>query len=254
MTGTLSLKQHFYSAMCKILAGDKYEERATNLLPDEKRIKGLRLATYKLFSSLRYKEGMRLAKKFGTNSFKPHWLIRQFKKPDIIESEEYIHEYFELSYAHYLVLPRTLLQSMPPEWQKQFVKLLEEFEERFTAFEWLPEGTNYNVQLKDRKGKIHSINEDIFNDYEKGRRIIEEYVVDDPVNGKHFDEDYRYIGKVVIRNGCKEWYCKHGVGHYVEKINPNASTVHGCDGCCNNKKMVKRALENTPNPKKEFSF
>lgn len=99
-------------------------------------------------------------------------LTNRFRKNKVIFDEDYIHEYFELSYAHYLVLPRTLLQSMPAKWQKEFVKLLEEFEERFTAFEWLPEGTNYNVQLKDRKGVIHSINEDIFNDYERGRRTI----------------------------------------------------------------------------------
>lgn len=168
--------------------------------------------------------------------------------------EDYIHEYFELSYAHYLVMPRTLLQSMPEKWQKEFVGLLEEFEEKFTRFEWLPDGMLYNVNLKDSKGRIHSIKEDIFNDYERGRRIIEDYHVESPADGVHFDEDYRYIGKVVIRNGCKEWYCKHGVGHYVEKVDSNASTVHGCDGCCSNKEIVKRSLEANPNPKREVSF
>lgn len=38
--------------------------------------------------------------------------------------------------------------------------------------------------------------------------------------------------KTTIRNGCKEWYCKHGVGHYVEAVKEGASLVHGCDGCC----------------------
>lgn len=164
-----------------------------------------------------------------------------FKKPDVIESEDHIHEYFELSYAHYLVIPRTLLQSMPSGWQKDFVKLLEEFEDRFTRFEWLPEGTFYNVQLKDRKGKIHSIGEDIFNNYERGRRIVKGY-------------EKPHEGKVIIRNGCKEWYCKHGVGHYVEKVNANAITIHGCDGCCSNKEAVNKDLANNPNPKKEFTF
>lgn len=43
-----------------------------------------------------------------------------------------IHTHFGLSYANYLVLPRTLLQSMPEEWQHEFVTLLEKFGEAFS--------------------------------------------------------------------------------------------------------------------------
>lgn len=39
-----------------------------------------------------------------------------------------IHAWFGLSYAKYLVLPRSILQSMPVEWQKDFVKLLEQLD------------------------------------------------------------------------------------------------------------------------------
>lgn len=49
-----------------------------------------------------------------------------------------IHSHFGLTYAQYLVLPRTALQSMPDEWQSAFVKLLEELNE---TFEYLPEDT-----------------------------------------------------------------------------------------------------------------
>ena len=45
----------------------------------------------------------------------------------VTETQEPIHEFFELSYAHYLVLPRSLLQSMPVEWQKRFVECLDRF-------------------------------------------------------------------------------------------------------------------------------
>ena len=45
------------------------------------------------------------------------------KKAVIKESP--IHWYFGLSYANYLVLPRSVLQSMPIKWQEDFVKLLE---------------------------------------------------------------------------------------------------------------------------------
>ncbi|MER6183076.1 hypothetical protein [Streptomyces sp. NPDC001652] len=42
-----------------------------------------------------------------------------------------VHEYFELSYADHLVKNRTLLQSMPTEWQEQFVTLLRQLDDAF---------------------------------------------------------------------------------------------------------------------------
>lgn len=45
-------------------------------------------------------------------------------------------EWFGLSYAHWLVLPRIGLQSMPKSWQKKFFKLVQEF---YSTVE-LPEG------------------------------------------------------------------------------------------------------------------
>jgi hypothetical protein len=53
-----------------------------------------------------------------------------------------IHTHFSFSYANYLVLPRTLLQSMPAEWQTQFVALLEEMD---TAFEHVTQAQAYEV-------------------------------------------------------------------------------------------------------------
>lgn len=44
---------------------------------------------------------------------------------------EHIHTYFGLSYASHVVLPRTLLQSMPDKWQRRMVRLLEEFDAAF---------------------------------------------------------------------------------------------------------------------------
>jgi hypothetical protein len=40
--------------------------------------------------------------------------------------EDRIHEFFGLTYANYLVVNRSPLQSMPDEWQDKFVTLLEE--------------------------------------------------------------------------------------------------------------------------------
>lgn len=42
-------------------------------------------------------------------------------------SQDCIHSMFGLTYASYLVLPRTLLQSMPDEWQRDFVALLSQY-------------------------------------------------------------------------------------------------------------------------------
>jgi len=53
-----------------------------------------------------------------------------------------IHKHFGLSYTNYLVLPRTLLQSMPDEWQARFVSVLQELED---AFAHVPQADVYDV-------------------------------------------------------------------------------------------------------------
>lgn len=77
-----------------------------------------------------------------------------------------IHNWFGLTYANYLTLPRSVLQSMPGEWQERLVQLLRELDE---TIDWFPEGGKYWVKLKDRKGRFM---EDPFLDYERGRRRI----------------------------------------------------------------------------------
>lgn len=46
-----------------------------------------------------------------------------------------IHRHFGLSYSNYLVLPRTLLQSMPLDWQERAVALLDELAAAFSHIE-----------------------------------------------------------------------------------------------------------------------
>ena len=53
-----------------------------------------------------------------------------------------IHTWFSLSYSNYAVLPRTLLQSMPERWQKQFVQLLEELH---TEYAHVDQADGYQV-------------------------------------------------------------------------------------------------------------
>lgn len=84
----------------------------------------------------------------------------------IIFDEEIIHGWFGLSYASYLVLPRSILQSAPVEWQKKFVDCLEELGEMFGC---VPKDGTYEVQLRNDDGRYMH---DVFQDYERGRRRI----------------------------------------------------------------------------------
>lgn len=64
-----------------------------------------------------------------------------------------IHQWFELSYAHYLVLPRSLLQAMPVEWQERFVACLNEMRAACEDMR-LDINDNYTVILRGEKGRI----------------------------------------------------------------------------------------------------
>lgn len=79
---------------------------------------------------------------------------------------EAIHNWFELSYASYLVLPRSILQSAPDEWQTKFVALLEVLHGLFGD---VPAEGTYHITLKNDAGKFIS---DPLRDYERGRRHI----------------------------------------------------------------------------------
>lgn len=85
---------------------------------------------------------------------------------DITEHEEPIHDWFGLSYAHYLVLPRSVLQSAPVVWQKNFVRCLEELHIMFGD---IPQSGKYEVHLRGGPGRYK---EDDLADYERGRRRV----------------------------------------------------------------------------------
>lgn len=59
-----------------------------------------------------------------------------------------IHNWFELSYASYLALPRAVLQHMPQDWQNRFVQCLNELSD-LVDFD-----DNYSVNLRDKKGRF----------------------------------------------------------------------------------------------------
>ena len=82
-----------------------------------------------------------------------------------------IHEWFELSYAQFLTIPRLVMESMPLEWQAKMARLLREMD---NTFDWRPTG-QYWVKLKDSNGRYCDAP---LNDYRHGniehlRRKIE---------------------------------------------------------------------------------
>ncbi|NCU33256.1 MAG: hypothetical protein EOM23_10085 [Candidatus Moranbacteria bacterium] len=84
----------------------------------------------------------------------------------MIKQEDYIHQYFGLTYASYLILQRSVMQSMPVKWQKKFVTLLEELDHATNKLTDLP--PMYTVNARDGARFIH----DKYADYERGRRRV----------------------------------------------------------------------------------
>lgn len=80
---------------------------------------------------------------------------------------EPIHNWFELTYSNYLVLHRSILQSMPDGWQEKFVALLEEMREAARDVPNLP--SKFVVQVRGDDGRFVS---DPYSDYQRGRRGI----------------------------------------------------------------------------------
>lgn len=81
-------------------------------------------------------------------------------------SNEPIHMWFSLTYANYFVCQRSILQSMPIKWQREFVRLLEELDE---ATAELPDYvSDFWVRTKSGNKFVN----DKYRDYERGRRVV----------------------------------------------------------------------------------
>lgn len=94
---------------------------------------------------------------------------------EYITDEEPIHEFFNLTYSSYFVIPRSILQSLPNDLQKQFVRVMEGIEDYYDGMACSPPPYgSYYVYLKDEDGDEI---DDPFQDYERGRRrISKEYM------------------------------------------------------------------------------
>lgn len=83
------------------------------------------------------------------------------------ETAEPVHNYFGLSYCEYAVQTRTILQSMPLEWQQRFIACLEELDAASADLSSRP--YMYSVKLHQERGETT----DPYADYERGRRRVE---------------------------------------------------------------------------------
>lgn len=80
--------------------------------------------------------------------------------------EDWVHVFFQLTYANYLVLNRALLQSMPDDWQARFVGCLHELN---AAFPSDMRADGFMVKATDFAGKFVV---DPCPHYERGRTFI----------------------------------------------------------------------------------
>lgn len=79
-----------------------------------------------------------------------------------------IHTWFGLTYANYLVIPRSVLQSMPEEWQYKFTAMLQEMDEKYGHLDW----PVYEVRVRGEDGRYGP---DPIPHYNRGRTYISPY-------------------------------------------------------------------------------
>lgn len=77
-----------------------------------------------------------------------------------------IHTWFGLTYSNYLVLPRSVLQSMPVPWQYRLTELLGEAEAAFGHLDW----PTYDVRARGERGRYRR---DPIPHYNRGRTRLE---------------------------------------------------------------------------------
>lgn len=67
------------------------------------------------------------------------------------DGDQELHSWFELSYAQYLTIPRSILRAMPGEWQGKLAALLRELDD---TFDWRPKPGRYWCRLRDERGRF----------------------------------------------------------------------------------------------------
>ncbi len=81
------------------------------------------------------------------------------------DCQEPIHHWFGLTYSSYLVLPRSALQTMPVEFQRRFVAMLDEMQATIDPSVF-PD--SYAVNVRGEGGRFER---DPYADYRRGPRV-----------------------------------------------------------------------------------
>lgn len=75
------------------------------------------------------------------------WMDMKVRSAAYTEADVDIHLWFNLTYANYLVLHRSLLQSMPLDWQRRFVASLDQLQ---AAYAHLENDNTYDIRVLAR--------------------------------------------------------------------------------------------------------
>ncbi len=103
-----------------------------------------------------------------------------------------VHAWFGLSYAHYLTVPRSIMQAMPREWQERMVALMKELD---AAYDWRPEWGIYYVMAAflDEDGHVKHDGDEEF----QGDTIVSEISLHDKLS-EYRRADISYINSLSI--------------------------------------------------------
>jgi len=86
-----------------------------------------------------------------------HWFMKKYPKLHNVQMElDFIHQQFGLTYASWLVLPRVLMAEMPTDWQKEMVRLWDEFYDTWDM-DLIWRNGSPEVMIRDKNGKLRSI-------------------------------------------------------------------------------------------------
>lgn len=75
------------------------------------------------------------------------WMDLKVRSASYTEADVDVHTWFSLTYSNYLVLHRSLLQSMPMDWQRRFVTAVEQLQ---AAYAHLEMDDSYEVKVLAR--------------------------------------------------------------------------------------------------------
>lgn len=81
---------------------------------------------------------------------KTKYMTSRTRRPKVRESFD-LQMLFELSYANYLTVPRSVMEAMPKKWGDSMAALLKELDD---TFDWRPKEGRYWCQLRNSRGRF----------------------------------------------------------------------------------------------------